>query len=81
MSQKNCKSFLFLKIFLKNNYCWIKVSGKADKLLIGGAVANTFLATQGYQTGRSLVERDLFPKVVELLAIIKDFGIKSSAQY
>lgn len=48
----------------------MNLAKKADKLLIGGAMANTFLAAQGYQTGRSLVERDLFPKVVELLAML-----------
>jgi len=30
----------------------------ADRLLIGGAMANTFLAATGASTGRSLVERD-----------------------
>lgn len=39
----------------------------ADKIIIGGAMANTFLAAQGLQMGRSLVERDLFPKALELL--------------
>lgn len=46
----------------------INISDKADKLIIGGAMANTFLAAQGLQMGKSLVERDLFPKVIELLA-------------
>ncbi len=31
---------------------------KVDRLLIGGAMANTFLRAQGYDTGRSLVEED-----------------------
>ncbi len=31
---------------------------KVDHLLIGGAMANTFLRAQGYGTGRSLVEED-----------------------
>jgi phosphoglycerate kinase len=30
----------------------------ADKILIGGAMANTFLKAQGYETGESLVEDD-----------------------
>jgi len=32
--------------------------GKADKILIGGALANTFLAAQGYDIGQSLIEKD-----------------------
>ena len=32
---------------------------KVDVLIIGGAMANTFLIAQGRQVGRSLVERDL----------------------
>ncbi|MBN8549147.1 MAG: phosphoglycerate kinase [Deltaproteobacteria bacterium] len=42
---------------------------KADKLIIGGAMANTFLAAQGLQMGRSLVERELFPKALEILGM------------
>lgn len=45
----------------------INIKDKADKLIIGGAMANTFLAAQGYQMGKSLVERDLFQKCIELL--------------
>ena len=32
--------------------------GLADNILIGGAMANTFLAANGYHTGKSLVESD-----------------------
>lgn len=45
----------------------INIASKADKLIIGGAMANTFLAAQGLQMGRSLYEPDLFPKALELL--------------
>jgi phosphoglycerate kinase len=45
----------------------LNLAEKADKLIIGGAMANTFLAAQGIQVGRSLVERELFSKVLELL--------------
>lgn len=41
---------------------------KADKLIIGGAMANTFLAAQGIQVGRSKFEPELFPRVIALLA-------------
>ncbi|MEZ4754224.1 MAG: phosphoglycerate kinase [Bdellovibrionota bacterium] len=46
----------------------INIAGKADKIIIGGAMANTFLAAQGIQMGRSLFEAELFPRVIELLA-------------
>jgi phosphoglycerate kinase len=40
----------------------------ADTLILGGTVANTFLAAQGVQMGRSHYEADLIPKVLEILA-------------
>ncbi|MGI6525053.1 MAG: phosphoglycerate kinase [Bdellovibrionota bacterium] len=43
---------------------------KADKLLVGGALANTFLAAQGAQMGRSLIERDLFPKILGFIGTL-----------
>ncbi len=46
----------------------LNIASKADKIIIGGAMANTFLAAQGIQTGKSLVERELFPQVTKLLA-------------
>lgn len=46
----------------------LHLAEKADKLIIGGAMANTFLAAQGVQMGRSLFEQDLFPKAIEILA-------------
>ena len=45
----------------------INIADKADKIIVGGAMANTFLAAQGIQVGRSLYEPDLFPKILELL--------------
>lgn len=45
----------------------INIASRADKIIIGGAMANTFLAAQGIQMGRSLYEPDLFQKVLELL--------------
>jgi phosphoglycerate kinase len=40
---------------------------KCDKLIIGGGMANTFLAAKGYSMGDSLVEADAVPKAKELL--------------
>ena len=40
---------------------------KVDALLIGGAMANTFLAAQGHDMGESLVEQDRLPLARELL--------------
>lgn len=39
---------------------------RADVLLVGGAMANTFLASQGYELGRSLVERDVIEEARRL---------------
>ena len=41
---------------------------KADKILIGGGMANTFLAAQGYDLGKSLVEEEALPEARRLLA-------------
>src|SRR5512138_3425800 len=43
-----------------------------DKLLIGGAMAYTFLKAQGKPTGKSLVEEDKVALAKELLASAKD---------
>jgi phosphoglycerate kinase len=44
---------------------------KVDVLIIGGAMANTFLLAQGRAVGKSLVERDLLPTAQEILAKAK----------
>lgn len=49
---------------------------KVDTLIIGGGMANTFLAAQGYQTGKSLVEADKFALAKELLATAQKKGVK-----
>lgn len=48
---------------------------KVDTLIIGGGMANTFLAAQGYQTGKSLVEEDKLPLAKELMAAAKEKGV------
>jgi phosphoglycerate kinase len=40
---------------------------RVDVLIIGGAMANTFLMAQGKQVGRSLVERDLIDTAQKIL--------------
>mgnify|MGYP003339841207 CR=1 FL=1 len=41
------------------------IKRKVDKLLIGGAMAYTFLKANGYTVGKSLVEDELMPKALE----------------
>ncbi len=48
----------------------VNLASKADKMIIGGAMANTFLAAQGLQVGRSLFEPDLAGKALELLGTL-----------
>lgn len=48
----------------------LNLASKADKIIIGGAMANTFLAAQGFQMGRSLYEADLVPKALEILGTL-----------
>jgi phosphoglycerate kinase len=47
---------------------------KVDALIIGGAMANTFLLAQGRNVGKSLVERDLVPTAQEILAKAETSG-------
>ncbi|MDY2738306.1 MAG: triose-phosphate isomerase [Acidaminococcus sp.] len=44
---------------------------KADIILIGGGMANTFLAAQGYDLGKSLVEKESIDVAKELIALAK----------
>jgi len=44
-----------------------KLLGEADGLLVGGGMANTFLATQGLDLAESLVEQESRPVAAELL--------------
>jgi len=49
---------------------------KVDALLIGGAMANTFLKSQGYGLGASKVEDDLLGEATRLLADAREKGVK-----
>ena len=45
-----------------------RLSELCDQLLVGGGIANTFLAAAGYPVGRSLHEPDLIPTARSLMA-------------
>ncbi|WP_240098273.1 phosphoglycerate kinase [Thermomonas flagellata] len=42
--------------------------GKVDQLIVGGGIANTFLAAQGHAVGKSLVEPDLIDTAKQIMA-------------
>ena len=48
---------------------------KVDALIIGGAMANTFLAAQGYGVGKSLYEKDLVGTAKDILGQAKTKGV------
>lgn len=47
---------------------------KSDYLVIGGAMANTFLKAEGYEVGRSLYEENLVPEAKKILKKAKASG-------
>lgn len=49
---------------------------KADTLLIGGGMANTFIKAQGYDMGASLVDEDSLDLAKQLIAQAKEKGVK-----
>ena len=49
---------------------------KVNVLAIGGGMLFTFLAAQGHEIGKSLVETDLIPTVKELLERAEKLGVK-----
>jgi phosphoglycerate kinase len=48
-----------------------QLSAKVDQLIVGGGIANTFLAATGKPVGKSLCEHDLIPKAKALLEKVK----------
>ncbi|WP_394183968.1 phosphoglycerate kinase [Marinomonas posidonica] len=44
------------------------LSDKVDQLIVGGGIANTFLAAAGFPVGKSLYEEDLIPQAKALMA-------------
>ena len=49
---------------------------KVDKMIIGGAMANTFLKARGHEVGTSRVENDLLDTANELFAKAQKQGVK-----
>jgi phosphoglycerate kinase len=50
------------------------LSGVANTIVIGGGMANTFLAAQGYAVGKSLCEHDLLATAKDIMATAKSKG-------
>jgi phosphoglycerate kinase len=50
------------------------ITGKVDRLAIGGAMANTFLFAQGRGVGRSLCEKEMADTAREILAAAEQRG-------
>src|SRR6195952_920429 len=50
--------------------------GKVDVLVIGGAMANTFLAAQGLDVGKSLQENEMHATALDILAKAKTAGCR-----
>ena len=50
--------------------------GRVDRMIIGGAMANTFLKSQGYDVGASKVEDDLLDTARDLLVQARAKGVK-----
>lgn len=50
------------------------LSSKVDQLIVGGGIANTFIAATGNNVGKSLYEEDLIPEAKRLLAAAKARG-------
>lgn len=49
---------------------------KADRILIGGGMAYTFLKAQGHEVGISLLQEDQIPAVLDYLARGKEKGVE-----
>ncbi|MEG3626093.1 phosphoglycerate kinase [Streptomyces poriticola] len=50
--------------------------GKADRLLIGGGMAYTFLKAQGHEVGISLLQEDQIPAVTEYIERAEENGVE-----
>lgn len=50
--------------------------GKADRILIGGGMAFTFLKAKGYEVGSSLLQEDQIPAVTEYMERADKLGVE-----
>ena len=50
------------------------LSKVVDQLIVGGGIANTFIAAAGYKVGKSLYEQDLIDEAKKLVAAAKAAG-------
>ena len=50
------------------------LTSKVDQLIVGGGIANTFIAAAGYAVGKSLVENDLLDTARQIIAAAKARG-------
>jgi phosphoglycerate kinase len=48
------------------------LASKVDQLIVGGGIANTFIAAQGHNVGKSLFEESLVPEAKRLMQAAKD---------
>lgn len=53
-----------------------RLLSQVDALVIGGAMANTFLLAQGYSVGKSLVESDLLDEARKIMNEAKTRGVE-----
>jgi phosphoglycerate kinase len=50
------------------------LAGKVDQLIVGGGIANTFMAATGLPIGKSLAEPDLLAEARAIIALMKSRG-------
>jgi phosphoglycerate kinase len=50
------------------------LSSKVDQLIVGGGIANTFIAAQGHNVGKSLYEKDLLDQAKALIKAAQKNG-------
>jgi phosphoglycerate kinase len=50
--------------------------GSADRLIVGGGMSYTFLKARGHEVGKSLLEKEMVPRVAEVLAEADRRGVE-----